>query len=47
MVTFNPPFKNCIVLLLTFVNEFANMLDPTPPPDRYLTVKVVLDGVLP
>ena len=38
---------NLIPLVSKLVKELALTLDPTPPPDRYLTVIVVLLGATP
>ena len=46
-VLFKPVFKNLIALEFIIFKVFAFMLEETPPPDRYLTVKVVLDGAIP
>jgi hypothetical protein len=47
VVEFRLFFKNLIVLVFNVVKLFAVTLDSTPPPVKYLTVKVVLEGAIP
>ena len=44
---FNPGFKNLTAEESITFKEFAFILEETPPPVKYLTVKVVFDGAVP
>jgi hypothetical protein len=47
VVEFKLFFRNLIAPVLSKVKSLALTLDPTPPPVKYLTVKVVLEGAIP
>jgi hypothetical protein len=47
VVEFKLFFKNLTVLVFSVVKSLALTLDPTPPPAKYLTVRVVLEGAIP
>jgi len=47
VVLVKPEFKNLTVEESIIFKEFAFILEETPPPDKYLTVKVVFDGAIP